>query len=61
MIRLDAMEAATALESLNRPGFDLHKLQGSPTRYSIHVNGPWCLTFAWSEGRAALVDLENYH
>ncbi len=61
LVRLDVLEAAISLESLNRPGFDLHKLHGKPTRFSIHVNGPWCLTFEWREGRAIRVDLENYH
>jgi plasmid maintenance system killer protein len=32
-----------------------------PRRYSIHVNGPWCITFEWRDGRALRVDLEQYH
>ena len=32
------------------PGFDFHKLRGAPVRYSVHVNGPWCLTFGWVLG-----------
>jgi len=34
---------------------------GIPKRYSIHVNGPWCITFEWEEGEALRVDLEQYH
>ena len=50
------------LEALNQPGFDFHPLRGSrPRRYSIHVNGPWCITFEWRNGRALRVDLEQYH
>jgi proteic killer suppression protein len=30
-------------------------------RYSIHVNGPGCITFDWQDGRAPRVDLEQYH
>ncbi|MBW1834061.1 MAG: type II toxin-antitoxin system RelE/ParE family toxin [Deltaproteobacteria bacterium] len=30
-------------------------------RYSIHVNGPWCITFEWEDGEALRVDLEQYH
>jgi len=59
--RLDALEQADVLTDLNVPGFDLHGLQGSPKRYSIHVNGPWCITFEWEDGTALKVDLEQYH
>ena len=61
LVRLDALDAATDLRQLNRPGFDFHPLHGKPQRYSIHVNGPWCLTFEWRQGRAQRVDLEQYH
>lgn len=59
--RLLAMDAAETLDDLRVPGFDFHPLQGTPTRYSIHVNGPWCLTFEWTNGDSWRVDLENYH
>jgi len=55
------LEAAKTLEGLNQPGFDFHPLHGMPIRYSIHVNGPWCITFEWIDGRALKVDLEQYH
>lgn len=55
------MEAATSLAELNQPGFDFHPLRGKPQRYTIHVNGPWCLTFEWEDGAAVRVDLEQYH
>ncbi len=29
--------------------------------HSIHVNGPWCITFEWEEGEALRVNLEQYH
>ena len=59
--RLDALDHAEALSDLNIPGFDFHALQGKPQRYSLHVNGPWCVTFEWEEGDAIRVDLEQYH
>lgn len=59
--RLDALEFADSLEALNLPGFNFHPLRGKPTRYSLHVNGPWCITFEWEEGEALRVDLEQYH
>lgn len=55
------MDQAAKLRDLNLPGFDFHRLHGRPVRNSIHVNGPWCITFAWSEGDAYRVDLEQYH
>jgi proteic killer suppression protein len=60
--RLDVLDAARGLAELNLPGFDFHSLRGhKPTRYSLHLNGPWCITFEWSEGDAFRVDLEQYH
>ena len=42
------------------PGFDLHPLKGERLgRYSIHVNGPWCITFAWVKGDVLGADLSN--
>jgi len=59
--RLDALDAAARPEDLNLPGFDFHKLRGKPTRYSLHINGPWCVTFEWNGEDAIRVDLEQYH
>jgi proteic killer suppression protein len=59
--RLDALDAATSPEDMNLPGFDFHKLRGRPQRYSVHVNGPWCITFEWDGDDAVAVDFENYH
>ena len=59
--RLDAIAAARTPQALHLPGFDFHALQGRPRRYSVHVNGPWCVTFGWDGEDAIEVDLENYH
>jgi proteic killer suppression protein len=62
LLVLDALDAATKPSDLNLPGFDFHRLRGhKPPRYSIHVNGPWCITFEFDEGEARRVDLEQYH
>ena len=62
LLRLDRLDAAAAPEEMNVPGFDLHALRGpKPTRYSVHVNGPWCLTFEFEDGDACRVDFEQYH
>jgi antitoxin HigA-1 len=59
--RLETLDHAESLTDLHVPGFNFHGLQGVPTRYSIHVNGPWWITFEWEEGEALRVDLEQYH
>lgn len=59
--RLEALDQTESLTELNIPGFNFHGLQEVPKRYSIHVNGPWCITFEWEEGDALRVDLEQYH
>ncbi len=59
--RLDAIDMAKTPDALNVPGFDFHRLQGKPKRYSVHVNGPWCITFEWRGEHALNVDFENYH
>lgn len=60
IIRLDALDAATRPEDMNIPGFDFHPLRGKPQRYSVHVNGPWCITFEFDVD-AENVDFEQYH
>ena len=60
--RLDRLDAAARPEEMNLPGFDFHPLKGfRPTRYSVHVNGPWCITFEFEDGDACRVDFEQYH
>ena len=59
--RLDVLDTADSLTELDVPGFDFHALKGKPKRYSMHVNGPFCITFEWSDGEALRVDLENYY
>jgi len=59
--RLDALDQAESLTDLNVPGFNFHGLRGMPKRYSIHVNGPWSITFEWEDGDALTIDLDQYH
>ena len=62
LARLDALNAAERPEDMNIPGFDFHSLKGfHPTRYTMHVNGPWCVTFEFSGNDAEQIDLEQYH
>jgi toxin HigB-1 len=59
--RLDVIKAAKRPDDMNIPGFDFHALRGKPQRYTVHVNGPWCVTFGWEDDGAIEVDLEQYH
>lgn len=60
--RLETLEAAAVPEDMNFPGFDFHTLRGfRPTLYTVHINGPWCMTFEFHDGDAYRVDLEQYH
>jgi proteic killer suppression protein len=59
---LDALDRAKAPGDMAIPGFDFHPLKGfNPTRYSCHVNGPWCVTFEFDGQNVARVDYEQYH
>jgi len=59
--RLDRLNTATCPQDMKLPGFNFHGLKGKPKRYSVHVNGPWCITFEWQGENAWRVDLEQYH
>ena len=62
LIRLDRLNAASAPAQMNLPGFDFHALKGFvPIRYTVHVNGPWCITCEFDAGDALRVDFEQYH
>jgi proteic killer suppression protein len=62
LVRLDRLDVATAPDQLNLPGFDFHALNGfRPIRYTVHVNGPWCITFECDGDDAVRVDFEQYH
>ena len=62
LIRLDRLDAATTPAEVNLPGFDFHELKGfKPIRYTIHVNGPWCITFEFEAADASRVNFEHYH
>ncbi|MBA8801505.1 type II toxin-antitoxin system RelE/ParE family toxin [Agrobacterium sp. DKPNP3] len=61
-VRLDRLEQATTVGEMKLPGFDFHPLNGfNPTKYTVHVNGPWCITFEFDNGDAYNVDFEQYH
>lgn len=62
LVRLDALDAAQVPQDLNLPGFNFHSLAGfDPTRYTVHVNGSWCITFVFEGTDAIQIDFEQYH
>ena len=59
---LSAMDEASKPEDMNVPGFDFHRLHGDiPSRWSVHVNGNWCITFSFDYENAMAVDYLDYH
>jgi proteic killer suppression protein len=61
LTRLDTLNQAGRPKDMHLPGFNFHALRAKPKRYSVHVNGPWCITFEFEKGDAWRVDLEQYH
>jgi len=61
MRRLEALNVADVPADMGLPGFKFHPLHETPLRYSVHVNGPWCVTFEFERGDAYRVDYEQYH
>jgi proteic killer suppression protein len=59
---LSTLESAESIGDPDVPGFRFHALKGfDPRRYSMRVTGNWRITFAWENGIASAVDLEDYH
>jgi len=59
---LDRLDAATKPEDMLLPGFGFHGLTGvNPKRYAVSVSGNWRITFAFDDGDAVDVYLEDYH
>ena len=62
LIRLAVINEAESIDEINLPGYNFHSLCGyNPKRYTVHVNGPWCLTFEFTAGNAYEIDFEQYH
>ena len=62
LLRLDHLDRARTAGEMNISQFDFHGLHGyNPKRYTVHVNGPWCITFEFRDGDAYAVKFEQYH
>jgi proteic killer suppression protein len=59
---LARLDAATAPQDLNLPGYRLHQLSGDLTGFwSIAVSGNWRIIFRFDDGDVTNVDLVDYH
>jgi toxin HigB-1 len=59
---LDALQVAVRPSDMDVDGWDYHPLSRERLGvYTVHVNGPWCITFEWEGGDAIRVNLEQYH
>jgi proteic killer suppression protein len=60
--RLDVIEAASALEDIALPHFNLHELKGERAgTWAVKVNKNWRITFVFADGDASEVNFEDYH
>jgi proteic killer suppression protein len=59
---LAVLNRAVRPEDMNLPGFRLHRLKGNLSDFwSVTVRGNWRVIFRFVEGKAADVDLIDYH
>lgn len=59
---LDLLEHAREPEDMNVPKLRFHKLTGhNPSRFSVHVNANWRVTFSFDGEDADAIDYEDYH
>jgi proteic killer suppression protein len=56
------LDAATTIEDLALPHFDLHELKGGRAgTWAVKINKNWRLTFTFANGDANGVNFEDYH
>lgn len=61
-VQLAFLDAATAPEQMNQPGWDWHPLHGTLAgHYAVKVNKNWRLTFSFDRVDAILTDYQDYH
>lgn len=56
-----ALDAATKPDDMHLPGFRFHRLNTKPICYAVDASGNYRVTWAWDEGDAIDVDIEDYH
>lgn len=61
-MKLDQLDAATALPDLDLPGNRLEALKGNRKgQYSIRVNDQWRVCFEWPKGSKGPITVEIVH
>ncbi len=61
-MKLDQLDAATALQDLDLPGNRLELLRGDRRgQYSLRINDQWRICFRWQSTDAHDVELVDYH
>jgi proteic killer suppression protein len=61
-MQLAMLNAATEVDDMNKPGWNLHQMKGQKTGiWSIKVSGNWRVTFSLKGGDAYIVNYEDYH
>ncbi|HLH94978.1 MAG TPA: type II toxin-antitoxin system RelE/ParE family toxin [Xanthobacteraceae bacterium] len=62
VVILDVINRARTTQDIDQPGYRLHTLAPSrPNTWTIRLQGPFRITFAFTNGDAYDVDLEQYH
>ncbi|MGA2267293.1 MAG: type II toxin-antitoxin system RelE/ParE family toxin [Bryobacteraceae bacterium] len=61
-IKLELLNAASALHDLMLPGLHLEKLKGDRKgQYSIRINAQYRICFGWTNQGAENVEITDYH
>ncbi len=59
---LSSLEAAATPEDMRLPTYHFHPLKGDRKGdCAVTIRGNWRITFAWEDGDASRVDMEDYH
>lgn len=61
-VQLATLDAASAPEEMNLPGWRWHPLTGALAgQWAVWVDKNWRMTFSFEGGDAVLVDYQDYH
>jgi toxin HigB-1 len=62
LLDLAALDSASSLKDLDRPGYRLQRLAGNRTgQYSIRINRQYRICFFWEGDDATGVEIVDYH
>ncbi len=59
---LSRLDDAKVVDDIEFLGANLHPLKGDlKGHWSVKVNGNWRVTFTFNDGRAEIIDYQDYH